>query len=71
MAFTLQTALGHAISRLRHCTVEPVMGSSKERLGFRHFSLRGLIAAAGEGPFVCLAFIGKRWQALWPETAVA
>jgi L-alanine-DL-glutamate epimerase-like enolase superfamily enzyme len=37
-----------AIDRRRKCTVEPVIGSIKEVLGFRQFSLRGRDAAAGE-----------------------
>jgi transposase len=48
MAFKLQTEVGREIYRLRKCTVEPVIGIIKEVLGFRQFSLRGLLAAAGE-----------------------
>ena len=43
MAYKLQTEVGRAIYRLRKCTVEPVFGCLKEVLGFRQFSLRGLI----------------------------
>jgi hypothetical protein len=49
---------------LRKCTVEPVIGIIKEVLGFRQFSLRGLVAAAGEWCLVCLAFNLKRLQTL-------
>jgi transposase len=66
MAYKLRTELGHAIYRLRKCTVEPVIGIIKEVLGFRQFSLRGLEAAAGEWCLVCLAFNLKRLHTLWP-----
>jgi Transposase DDE domain len=56
MADTLHTESGGAISRLRTGTVEPVLGSIKDILGFRQFSLRGLRAAAGEWCLVGLAF---------------
>ena len=52
---------------LRKCTVEPVIGIIKEILGFRQFSLRGLLAAAGEWVLVCLAFNIKRMHILWIE----
>jgi hypothetical protein len=48
MAYKLQSDIGQAIYRLRKCTVEPIIGIIKEILGFRQFSLRGLVAAAGE-----------------------
>jgi len=64
MAYTLQTAPGKAIYRLRKCTVEPVIGVLKEVLGFRQFSLRGLAAAAGEWCLVCLACNLKRLHRL-------
>lgn len=66
MAYKLRTDIGHAIYRLRKCTVEPVIGIIKEVLGFRQFSLRGLTAAAGEWCLVCLAFNLKRLHVLWP-----
>jgi hypothetical protein len=50
---------------LRKCTVEPVIGIIKEVLGFRQFSLRGLLAAAGEWCLVCLAFNLKRLHTLY------
>jgi len=64
MAYKLQTEIGRAIYRLRKCTVEPVIGLIKEVLGFRQFSLRGLVAAAGEWSLVCLAFNLKRLHVL-------
>jgi hypothetical protein len=64
MAYRLQTAVGRAIYRLRKCTVEPVIGIIKEVLHFRQFSLRGLVAAAGEWSLVCTAFNLKRLHTL-------
>ena len=65
MADKLQTEIGQAIYRLRKCTVEPVIGIIKEVLGFRQFSLRGLLAAAGEWCLVCLAYNLKRMCTLY------
>ena len=65
MAYKLQTEVGQAIYRLRKCTVEPVTGIIKEVLGFRQFSLRGLLPAAGEWCLVCLAFNLKRLHSLY------
>jgi hypothetical protein len=45
-------------------TVEPVLGIVKEVLGFRQFSLRGLVVVAGEWCLVCLAFNLKRLHVL-------
>ena len=64
MAYKLKTALGHAIYRVRKCTVEPVIGIIKAVLGFRQFSLRGEQAAAGEWCLVCVAFNLKRLHIL-------
>ena len=64
MAYKLRTAVGKAIYRLRTCTVEPVIGSLKEGLGFRQCSRRGLAAAAGEWCLVCLAWNLKRLHRL-------
>jgi len=64
MAYKLRTEIGKAIYRLRKCTVEPVIGIIKEALGFRQFSLRGMMAAAGEWCLVCLAFNLKRFHKL-------
>lgn len=67
MAYKLQTVLGKAIYGLRKCTVEPVIGIIKEVMGFRQFSLRGEVAAAGEWCLVCLAFNLKRLHTLLTE----
>ena len=64
MAYKLQTELGKAIYALRKETVEPVIGILKEVLGFRQFSLRGLVSVTGEWCLVCLAFKLKRWHTL-------
>ena len=64
MAYKLRTAAGKALYKLRKSTVEPVFGIIKEAMGFRQFSLRGLIAAAGEWNLVCLAYNLKRLHVL-------
>jgi transposase len=64
MAYKLPTEMGHALYRLRKCTVEPVIGLIKAVLGFRQLSLRGLTAAAGAWGLVCLAFNLKRLHIL-------
>ena len=64
MAYKLKTEIGEAIYKLRKSTVEPVIGIIKEILGFRQFSLRGLIAVMGEWCLVCLAFNLKRLHVL-------
>jgi transposase len=65
MAYKLKTTLGKAIYGARKCTVEPVIGIIKEVLGFRQFSLRGELAAAGEWCLVCLTFNLKRFHTLF------
>ena len=64
MAYKLRTVIGKHIYGLRKSTVEPVIGIIKETLGFRQFSLRGLLAAAGEWCLVCLAYNLKRLHIL-------
>lgn len=64
MAYKLQTEVGKALYGLRKCTVEPIIGIIKETLGFRQFSLRGLLAVAGEWCLVCLAYNLKRLHVL-------
>jgi hypothetical protein len=64
MAHKLRTDIGNAIYRLRKSTVEPVIGIIKEVLGFRQFSVRGLVAAGGEWTLVCLAYNLKRLHIL-------
>jgi transposase len=64
MLYKLRTQAGKAIYKLRKSTVEPVFGIIKEVMGFRQFSLRGLIAAAAEWNLVCLAYNLKRLHIL-------
>ena len=64
MAYKLRTEIGNALYRLRKSTVEPVIGIIKEVLGFRQFSLRGMVAAGGEWTLVCLAYNLKRLHIL-------
>ena len=47
LADTRPPEIGQALDRLRTCPVEPVLGLLKAVRGWRHFSLRGLPAAAG------------------------
>lgn len=64
MAYKLKTEIGKLIYGLRKSTVEPVIGIIKETLGFRQFSLRGLVTVAGEWCLVCLAYNLKRLHVL-------
>jgi transposase len=64
MAYKLRTDIGKRLYGLRKSTVEPVIGIIKETLGFRQFSLRGLLAVAGEWCLVCLAYNLKRLHIL-------
>jgi transposase len=64
MAYKLKTDIGKHIYGLRKSTVEPVIGIIKETLGFRQFSLRGVLAVAGEWCLVCLAYNLKRLHVL-------
>ena len=50
--------------KLRHQTVEPVLGIIKSVLGFRPFRLRGQVKAALEWTLVCLAYTLKRLHRL-------
>jgi len=64
VAYKLKTDIGKRIYGLRKSTVEPVIGIIKEALGFRQFSLRGILAVAGEWCLVCLAYNLKRLHVL-------
>jgi transposase len=64
VAYKLKTDIGKRIYGLRKSTVEPVIGIIKEALGFRQFSLRGMLAVAGEWCLVCLAYNLKRLHVL-------
>lgn len=48
----------------RKSTVETVLGTVKEVMGFRRFHLRGLDAAQGECNLVCMAWNLNRTYAL-------
>jgi hypothetical protein len=62
MAERLASAQGQAHYRRRKVIPEPVFGWIKHVLGFRQFSLRGLINATGEWNLVCLAVdIRRMW----------
>ena len=64
MAYKLKTDIGRQIYGLRKSTVEPVIGIIKEALGFRQFSLQGILAVAGEWCLICLAYNLKRLHVL-------
>lgn len=64
MKAKLETEAGAKRYRRRKAIVEPVIGWIKEVLGFRRFSLRGQVKAAGEWNLVCLAVNIKRFRAL-------
>jgi len=67
MADRLKTDVGRARYRRRKAIVEPVLGWVKERLGFRRFSVRGLVKARDEWNLVCLATNLKRLHRLQPS----
>jgi hypothetical protein len=60
MAHRLKTAEGKALYKLRKETVEPVFGIIKEVMGFRRFTLRGLVKVNLEWALVTLAYNVKR-----------
>jgi len=60
MGRRLKTPEGEERYKLRKQTVEPVFGTIKETLGFRHFHLRGLEKAGLEWDIVALAYNFKR-----------
>ena len=60
MADRLTSEAGRARYRRRKAIVEPVLGWIKEILGFRRFSMRGVVKARGEWNVVCLAANLKR-----------
>jgi len=60
MADRLHSVVGRARYRRRKAIVEPVLGWIKAVLGFRRFSLRGVVKARGEWNVVCLAVNLKR-----------
>jgi transposase len=64
MAERLATPEGQGHYRRRKAIVEPVFGWMKHILGFRQFSLRGLVKVQGEWDLVCLALNVRRMWAL-------
>jgi transposase len=64
MKAKLESEAGAKRYRRRKAIVEPVIGWIKEVLGFRRFSLRGQLKAAGEWNLVCLALNIKRFRVL-------
>ncbi len=56
----LESRLGQKLYRLRSLTVEPVFGILKHVLGFKTFSLRGLLNVNLEWKLVALAFNCKK-----------
>jgi transposase/IS5 family transposase len=67
MRYALQTKAGRAAYALRKQTVEPVFGIIKSVMGFRQFSMRGLVKAQTEWTLVCLAWNLKRMAVLRPQ----
>ncbi|MEO6222634.1 MAG: IS1182 family transposase [Vicinamibacterales bacterium] len=64
MAARLTRDDGRARYRRRKAIVEPVFGWIKAVLGFRRFSLRGVVKARAEWTLVCLAVNLKRFHRL-------
>jgi transposase len=64
MAQRLASPAGKAQYRRRKVIPEPVFGWIKHALGFRQFSLRGLVKITGEWSLVCLALDVRRMWAL-------
>lgn len=63
MKAKLATPEGEAAYRRRKVIVEPVFGWVKRVVGFRQFSLRGLVNVTGEWNLVCLAVNLRRMSA--------
>lgn len=64
MSHRMKTIAGRKLYALRKQTVEPVFGIIKSIMGFRQFSMRGLIAAQNEWDIVCLSWNLKRMAVL-------
>jgi len=60
MAHRVATQEGRLLYKQRQQTVEPVFGIIKEAMGFRRFSLRGLVKVRLEWTLVALAYNVKR-----------
>jgi transposase len=63
MARKLRTVKGRAIYAKRKGIIEPIFGQLKQVLGFRQFSLRGLVAMRGEWRLMCTVHnLLKLWR---------
>ena len=63
MARKLRTAKGRATYAKRKGIIEPIFGQLKQVLGFRQFSLRGLVAMRSEWRLMCTVHnLLKLWR---------
>jgi transposase len=63
MARKLRTVKGRATYAQRKGIIEPIFGQLKQVLGFRQFSLRGLVAMRGEWRLMCTVHnVLKLWR---------
>ena len=63
MARKLRTVKGRTIYAQRKGIIEPIFGQLKQVLGFRQFSLRGLVAMRGEWRLMCTVHnLLKLWR---------
>ena len=63
MARKLRTVQGRATYAKRKGIIEPIFGQLKQVLGFRQFSLRGLVAMRGEWRLMCTVHnVLKLWR---------
>ncbi len=64
MARKLRTKKGRAKYAKRKGIIEPIFGQLKQVLGFRQFSLRGLVSMRGEWRLMCTVHnLLKLWRA--------
>jgi transposase len=68
MARKLRTVKGRATYAKRKGIIEPIFGQLKQVLGFRQFSLRGLVAMRGEWRLMCTV---HNLMKLWRHAQVA
>nr|ACO70953.1 transposase IS4 family protein [uncultured Verrucomicrobiota bacterium] len=71
MQHRLATKAGRTLYRQRKQTIEPVFGIIKAAMGFRRFSLRGLVQVGTEWTLVALAYNLKRLFHLGAPLAAA
>jgi transposase len=70
MARKLRTKKGRATYAKRKGIIEPIFGQLKQVLGFRQFSLRGLVSMRGEWRLMCTVHnLLKLWRAGQAATA--